>query len=103
MKKKDNIKIHGFVSITNHFELMMICALRYSLGRYTNIPSTAIDYIRYLIPQLSAYTLYIMQRDIKEEVERYERIGRELYMSKEWAELAEEMRIEYEKKREAQK
>ena len=102
MSKKQDVTVHGFISITNHFELMMICALRYSLGRYTNIPSTAIDYIRYLIPQLSAYTLYIMQRDIKEEVERYERIGRELYMSKEWAKLAEEIGIEYEKKKAVQ-
>ena len=97
------VTVHGWVVVSQDFELMMISALRYAIGRYTYMPSVTIDYIRYLIPQLSAYTLYIMQRDIKEEVERYERIGRELYMSKEWVELAEEMRIEYEKKRGAQK
>ena len=95
-------KVHGWVTITQDFELMMISALRYAIGRYTYMPGITIDYIRYLIPQLSAKTLFIMQRDIEEEVERYQRIERELYMAKEWQKLAEEMRIEYEKKKAVQ-
>lgn len=98
----DNVKVHGWVSITNHFELMMISALRYAIGRYTYMPSVTIEYIRYLIPQLSAKTLYVMKRDIDEEVERYQRMERELYMAKEWQKLAEEMGIEYEKKKAVQ-
>ena len=97
-----DIKLHGWVAITQDFELMMISALRYAIGRYTYMPSITIDYIRYLIPQLSAKTLFIMQRDIEEEIERYQRIERELYMDKEWQKLAEEMRIEYEKKKAVQ-
>lgn len=99
MSKKQDVKVHGFISITNHFELMMISALRYAIGRYTYMPSVTIDYIRYLIPQLSAKTLFIMQRDIEEEIERYKRMERELYMDKEWQKLAEEIGIEYEKKK----
>ena len=102
MSKKNDVKIHGFVSITNHFELMMICALRYAIGRYTYMPGITIDYIRYLIPQLSAKTLFIMQRDIEEEIERYQRIERELYMAKEWKKLAEEIGVEYAKKKAVQ-
>jgi hypothetical protein len=98
MSKKQDVKVHGFISITNHFELMMISALRYAIGRYTYMPSVAIEYIRYLIPQLSAKTLFIMKRDIDEEIERYQRMERELYMAKEWQKLAEEIGIEYEKK-----
>ena len=96
------VKLHGWVAITQDFELMMISALRYAIGRYTYMPSVTIEYIRYLIPQLSAKTLFIMKRDIDEEIERYERIEHELYMDKEWAKLAEEIGIEYEKKKAVQ-
>ena len=102
MSKKQDVKVHGFISITNHFELMMIGALRYAIGRYTYMPSVTIEYIRYLIPQLSAKTLFIMQRDIDEEIERYQRMERELYMAKEWQKLAEEISVEYEKKKAVQ-
>ena len=97
-----DIKLHGWVAITQDFELMMISALRYAIGRYTYMPGITIDYIRYLIPQLSAKTLFVMKRDINEEIERYQRMEHELYMAKEWQKLAEEMRIEYEKKKAVQ-
>ena len=96
------VKLHGWVAITQDFELMMISALRYAIGRYTYMPGITIDYIRYLIPQLSAKTLFVMKRDIDEEIERYQRIERELYMAKEWQKLAEEKGIEYEKKKAVQ-
>lgn len=102
MRKKQDVKVHGFISITNHFELMMISALRYAIGRYTYMPSVTIEYIRYLIPQLSAKTLFIMKRDIDEEIERYQRMERELYMDKEWKKLADEIGDMYEKKKAVQ-
>lgn len=89
------VKVHGWVAVTQDFELMMISALRYAIGRYTYMPSVTIDYIRYLIPQLSSNTLFVMKRDIAEEVERYKRMERELYMADEWEKLAEEMMIAY--------
>ena len=97
------VTVHGWIAVTQDFELMMISALRYAIGRYTYMPSVTIEYIRYLIPQLSAKTLFIMQRDINEEVARYYRMERELYMADEWQKLAEEIGIEYEKKKAAQK
>ena len=97
-----DIKLHGWVAITQDFELMMISALRYAIGRYTYMPSITIEYIRYLIPQLSAKTLFVMKRDIDEEIERYQRMERELYMVDEWVKLAEEIGIEYEKKKAVQ-
>ena len=97
-----DIKLHGWVAITQDFELMMISALRYAIGRYTYMPSVTIEYIRYLIPQLSPTTLFVMKRDIDEEIERYQRMERELYMAKEWQKLAEEIGIEYEKKKAVQ-
>ena len=92
------VTVHGWVVVSQDFELMMISALRYAIGRYTYMPSVTIDYIRYLIPQLSVKTLYIMKRDIEEEIERYKRMERELYMAKEWQKLAEEIGDMYEKK-----
>ena len=93
-----DVKVHGWAQINNDFELMMICALRYAIGRGTDVPDTAISYIRYLIPQLSAKTLYVMKRDIEEEVKTRQRLNRELHMAKEWAKLAEEIGDMYEKK-----
>ena len=96
------VTVHGWVVVSQDFELMMISALRYAIGRYTYMPSVTIEYIRYLIPQLSAKTLFVMKRDIDEEIEHCERMGRELYMDKEWAKLAEEIGIEYAKKKAVQ-
>ena len=96
------VKVHGWVMVTQDFELMMISALRYAIGRYTYMPSVTIEYIRYLIPQLSAKTLFVMKRDIDEEVERYQRMERELYMDKEWQKLAEDINTEYKKKKAVQ-
>lgn len=89
------VKVHGWVAITDDFESMLICALRYAIGRYTYMPSVTIGYIRYLIPQLSAKTLFVMKRDIEEEVARYQHMERELYMADEWQKLAEDMMVEY--------
>ena len=92
------VTVHGWVVVSQDFELMMICALRYAIGRYTYMPSVTIEYIRYLIPQLSVKTLFIMKRDIDEEIKRYQRMERELYMAKEWQKLAEEIGDMYDKK-----
>ena len=96
------VKVHGWVMVTQDFELMMISALRYAIGRYTYMSRVTIDYIRYLIPQLSSNTLFVMKRDITEEIERYQRMERELYMVDEWQKLAEDMNMEYEKKKAVQ-
>ena len=93
MAKK--IEVHSMITVTRDFELMIVCALRYSIGRESYMPSITIDYIRYLIPMLSANTLFVMQRDIKEEVERYDRSGREIFMKDEWLKLAEDIRKEH--------
>lgn len=83
------------ISVTRDFELMIVCALRYSIGRESYMPSITIDYIRYLIPMLSANTLFILQRDIKDEVERYDRSGWEIFMKDEWMKLADDIRKEH--------
>ena len=59
------------------------------------MPSITIDYIRYLIPMLSVNTLFILQRDITEEVERYNRSGWDMFMKDEWLKLADDIRKEH--------
>lgn len=97
------VTVHGWVVVSQDFELMMISALRYAIGRYTYMPSVTIDYIRYLIPQLSTNTLFVMQRDIRETIVSYGRLKRKLYMEAEWIKLAEEINEMYEKKKAVQK
>ena len=97
-----DVKVHGWVAITDDLESMLICALRYSIGRESYMPGIAIDYIRYIAPQLSANTLYVMQRDIRETIASYARIERKLYMEVEWIELESALRKEYEKKKAVQ-
>ena len=83
------------VPICQNYELMMICALRYSIGRETYMPDITINYIRTQIPYFTINTLYVMSRDIEEEVARYERINHELYMKKQWLNLKAEIDDEY--------
>ena len=85
------------VPITDHFELMMISALRYAIGRETYMPEITIHYIKNLVPKFTARTLFVMRRDIEEEVQRYERMGHELYMKKEWLGLQQEIHEAYRK------
>lgn len=96
MAKK--VEVHSMITVTRDFELMIVCALRYSIGRESYMPSITIDYIRYLIPMLSANTLFILQRDIKDEVERYDRSGWDIFMKDEWLKLAEDIRKEHPKR-----
>ena len=83
------------VYVSRDFELMMISAMRYAIGRQTYMPSVTIDYIRMLIPKLSTNTLYVMERDIREEVDRYKRMESELYMEREWLELKNDIHEAY--------
>lgn len=52
------------------FGAVLICAIRYSLGRATYMPHLIMDYIRPLLPVLAVGTLQVIKRDI-EDAERY--------------------------------
>lgn len=54
----------------DEFGLMMNCAVRYSLGRQTYMPSVVIGYITPLLPKLTTRTLWTFKRDV-EEAESY--------------------------------
>lgn len=50
----------------DNFGAVLICAVRYSIGRMTYMPRLVQDFIRPLLPYLSNKTLYVMERDIAE-------------------------------------
>ena len=54
----------GGVEIDKNFETILLCAVRYAIGRRTYIPSLVIDYITPLLPYLSYWTLGLMAAEI---------------------------------------
>ena len=51
------------VSIDNdNFQIILTCAVRYSLGRRTYMPHLVMDYIAPLVPMLSDKTLAVIER-----------------------------------------
>jgi hypothetical protein len=54
------------VPIDDDFSTILICAVRYSIGRQTYMPSLVIDYITPLLPSLNDKCLAVMERDIAE-------------------------------------
>lgn len=52
------------VEINKDFETVLLCAVRYAIGRRTYIPSLVIDYITPLLPYLSEGTLNLIADEI---------------------------------------
>lgn len=52
------------VEIDEDFCTILICAIRYCLGRRTYMPSLVTDFIRPLLPHLDDKTLRVMRADI---------------------------------------
>ena len=52
------------VEINKDFEIILLCAVRYAIGRRTYIPSLVIDYITPLLPYLSDNTLKLIANEI---------------------------------------
>ena len=62
--------------INDDFESILICAVRYCIGRRTYMPSVVIGYITPLLSSLSSTTLFCLKRDV-EEAEKENRLGDE--------------------------
>lgn len=93
-----DVKVHGWVTIDDNFEQMVICAARYAIGRQSYLPTDIIAYIRYLKPQLSINSLYVLYTDIAEKINDCTRMNRDMPYGDEWAQLALELKKEQEKK-----
>lgn len=53
------------INIDEDFEAIILCSVRYSLGRRTYIVSLTCSYVNNLIPFLSNRTLSVISRDIR--------------------------------------
>ena len=52
------------IEIDKNFETILLCAVRYAIGRRTYIPSLVIDYITPLLPYLSEDVLELIANEI---------------------------------------
>lgn len=59
------------IEIDKNFETILLCAVRYAIGRKSYIPSMVIDYITPLLPYLSEDVLKL----IADEITEYEVYG----------------------------
>lgn len=76
-------------------ELIIVCAVRYALGRMTYIVSVVCDYVASKKDTLSQNCINIIIRDIEEEMQRYHNSGHTLGMEcdeKEWVKLLEKLK-----------
>lgn len=58
---EDMIKL---LELSDDTQLMLVCSVRYAIGRQTYMPSFVQDYMRPFLPKLSANTLNIIKNDI---------------------------------------
>lgn len=86
------------VEITEDFETILICAVRYACGRRTYMPSVVIEYIAPLIPQLSEKTLAVLERDIA-DAGKFGGYGDEYIDKPLWMKFLECIRAEIGKRR----
>lgn len=76
-------------------EQILICAVRYALGRMSYVVSDVIEYVHYKRQRLSPECRRIIIRDIQEEVDRYHAAGETLGMridENQWLKLADELK-----------
>ena len=83
----------GGVEINKDFETILLCAIRYAIGRRTYIPSLVIDYITPLLPYLSYWILGLMAAEIIDH--NYEGgLGDEKIDRPYWEQFLREIRLE---------
>ena len=78
----------------SHEEQILICAVRYALGRMSYIVGVVAEYVSVKQPGLSKECINIIIRDIEEELERYHKCGQLLGMEcdeRTWVRLLERL------------
>lgn len=81
------------VEINKNFETILLCAVRYAIGRRTYIPSLVIDYITPLLPYLSYWILGLMAAEIIDH--NYESgLGDEKIDKPYWLDFLRKIRLE---------
>lgn len=84
------------VEIDKNFETILLCAVRYAIGRKSYMPSMVIDYITPLLPYLSDNILRLIANEIT-EYEAYEGgLGDEMIDRPYWIDFLRKIRFEME-------
>ena len=82
------------VEINKDFESILVCAVRYAIGRKSYMPSMVIDYITPLLPYLSEDVLKLIANEITEH-EAYEGgLGDEKIDKPYWLDFLRKIRLE---------
>ena len=82
------------VEIDKNFESILICAVRYAIGRRTYIPSLVIDYITPLLPYLSEDVLKLIADEIIEHYTYEGALGDEKIDKPYWEQFLRKIRLE---------
>ena len=82
------------VEINKDFETILICAVRYAIGRKSYIPSLVIDYITPLLPYLSEDVLKLIADEIIEHYTYEGALGDEKIDKPYWLDFLRKIRLE---------
>lgn len=85
------------VEIDKNFETILLCAVRYAIGRKSYMPSLVIDYITPLLPYLSDNTLRLIADEIIEYRSYEGGLGDEKIDRPYWEQFLRKIRTEREK------
>ena len=84
----------GGIEINKDFETILLCAVRYAIGRQTYIPSLVIDYITPLLPYLSEDVLKLIANEITEHDTYEGGLGDEKIDKPYWEQFLRKIRLE---------
>ena len=82
------------VEINKDFETILLCAVRYAIGRKSYIPSRVIDYITPLLPHLSEDVLKLIANEITEHDTYEGGLGDEKIDKPYWIDFLRKIRLE---------
>lgn len=82
------------LEINKDFETILLCAVRYAIGRKTYMPSMVIDYITPLLPYLSEDVLKLIANEITEHDTYEGGLGDEMIDHPYWKQFLREIRLE---------
>ena len=82
------------IEIDKNFETILLCAVRYAIGRQTYMPSLVIDYITPLLPYLTYNTLRLIANEITEYEGHEGGLGDEKIDKPYWEQFLRKIRLE---------
>ena len=82
------------VEIDKNFESILVCAVRYAIGRKSYMPSMVIDYITPLLPYLTEDVLKLIVNEIIERDTYEGALGDEKIDRPYWGQFLQKIRLE---------